>query len=55
MNFKIRYAGKRVATLHDVPLHFDSGYMDRFIMEYDNLEDEAIGVLLAVGVDLIND
>ena len=53
-DFKIRYAGRRVAHLYDTPLHFDSGYMDSFIMEYDAYEDEVIGVLLSSGVELIN-
>lgn len=53
-SFKIQYKGKQVATLHDCPLNLKDGYADKFVMEYDNSEDEVIAILLATAIDLIN-
>lgn len=52
-NYKISYNGKVVANLHEVPLNFKDGYVDKFVMEYDNTEDEIIGVLLALAFDTL--
>lgn len=53
-NFKIHYKGKLVATLHDCPRNFMDGYVDKFVIEYENPADEVVVILLATAIDLIN-
>ena len=53
-NFKVYYNGKLLASLHDCPLVIKDGYMDKFVMEYDDPADEVVGILLATAIDLIN-
>lgn len=52
--FTLYYRGKRIAQLHTVPIRLKDGYTDKFVMEYDSLEYEAIAVLIAIAIDLIN-
>ena len=52
--FKIEYKNKLIATLLDVPLNFKDGYVDKFVMECDDLSMEVEAVLLATAIDLIN-
>lgn len=53
-NFRIYYKGKLVATLHDCPINFKEGFTDKFVMEYDDLADEVVAILLTTAIDLIN-
>lgn len=53
-NFKIYYKGKLIATLHDCPRNFMDGYVDKFVIEYENPADEVVVILLATAIDLIN-
>lgn len=52
--FKIKYRNKLIATLLDVPLNLKDGYVDKFVMEYDDPSMEVEAVLLATAIDLIN-
>ena len=52
--FTLNYKGKKIAQLHTVPIRLKDGYTDKFVMEYDSLENEAIAVLIAIAIDLIN-
>lgn len=52
-SIKIYYKERLIVTLHEVPLNLKDGYADKFVMEYDNIEDEVIGLLLSIAVDLI--
>lgn len=51
--FKITYNGKLIATLHDVPLNLKDGYVDKFVMEYDDPSDEVVALLLTAAIDII--
>ena len=51
--FQISYNGRRIAKLHTVPINLKNGYADKFVMEYDQKEDEAIAVMLAIAIDTI--
>lgn len=53
-NFKIHYKDKLIATLHDCPLNLKDGYVDKFVMEYEDPADEVVAILLATAIDLIN-
>ena len=50
---QIQYKGRLVAVLRSVSGILKDDYVDKYIMEYDRLEDEVIGVLLALAVDII--
>jgi hypothetical protein len=50
---QIRYKGRLVAVLRTVSGILKDDYVDKYVMEYDRLEDEMIGVLLALAVDII--
>lgn len=52
--FKIKYKNKLIATLLNVPLNLKDGYVDKFVMEYEDTSTEVEAVLLATAVDLIN-
>lgn len=52
--FKIKYHNKLLATLLDMPLNLKDGYVDKFVMEYDDASTEVEAVLLAIAIDLIN-
>lgn len=52
--FKIKYKNKLIATLLDVPLNLQDGYVDKFVMECDDPSMEVEAVLLATAIDLIN-
>lgn len=42
-----------IGELKTVPFTLKDGYADKFVLEYDNLESEAVAVLLAISVDVI--
>lgn len=50
---QIQYKGKLLAVLRPVSGVLKDDYVDRYVMEYDRMEDEVIGVLLALAVDII--
>lgn len=54
-NFKINYKGKILSKLHDVPYKMKDGYTDKFVMEYCDVKNDIVGVLLAIALDVIND
>ena len=42
-----------IGELKTVPFTLKDGYADKFVLEYDNPEDEVVAVLLAIAVDVI--
>lgn len=52
-NFKIYYKRKLIATLHDCPINFKDGYVDKFVMEYKYPAEEVVAILLTIAIDLI--
>ena len=51
--FTVTYNGRLIARLYPVTCILKDGYVDKYVMKYDYLEDEMIGVLLAIVVDII--
>ena len=51
------FAAQRISVnliKHNLTTHKKLSYADKFVMEYDNSEDEVIAILLATAIDLIN-
>lgn len=53
-DFRIYYGKKLIASLHDVPMTFKEGFEDKYVIEYDDVADEIVAVLLVVALDIIN-
>lgn len=50
----IKHNKETIATLHKVPYNFKEGYTDKYVIEYDNTENELVAVLLTIGFDTVN-
>lgn len=49
----LKYQNKAVAILHRVPINLKDGYVDKYVMEINRPDDEVIGVLLSIAIDII--
>lgn len=49
---KIYYKNWLVAKLHDIPLIVKDGFRDRYVLEYDDNENEVLAILLTIAADL---
>ena len=44
---------QELAILHDVPINFKDGYVDRLVVEYKDKNNEEMILALAIGIDLL--
>lgn len=53
--FEISRNHKLIFKINTVPVNLNDGYIDRFVIEYDDINVEKLAVLIAIGIDLINE
>ena len=51
--YKVFYGAKQIVKLNVVPVNLKNGYVDKFVIEYDDISDEVVAILLATAVDVI--
>lgn len=51
--FKVYYKGILIAEFYDVPLILKDGYREKYVMKYDNAENEVLAILLMMAIDFL--
>lgn len=54
-NIDIYLNGEVIVELYRLPHEFSNSYVDKYIMAYDKMEYEMLGILLAIGIDIITE
>ena len=49
----LKRGGKEIGIIHIIPFGLKDGYVDRYIIEYDDIQEEEICLLIALGFDII--
>ena len=49
----IKSNGKKIAKLHILPHHINNGFIDKFVLEYDNSDLEIVAILLSVAISFV--
>ncbi|MBQ7101391.1 MAG: hypothetical protein IJN81_07150 [Clostridia bacterium] len=53
-NILIKRNKETIATLHKVPYNLKEGYTDKYVVEYNDVKNELLAVLLTIGFDTVN-
>ena len=52
--YSIHYKGQKIAKLHEIPAKLKDGFVDRYVLEYNDKKHTHIVVMLAIALDIVN-
>lgn len=54
-NYSIYYKRKKIAELHELPMKLKDGFVDRYVLEYNEAKDIQVAVMMAIALDVVNE
>ena len=52
-NYSIYCKGKKIAELHELPMKLKDGFVDRYVLEYKEVKDQQVAVMMALAIDVV--